>query len=46
MESIEIYSEGSKSVKFDFSKSVPQLNTWYGHNNWQQTALVEAAVGW
>ncbi|EFH47515.1 embryo-specific protein 3 [Arabidopsis lyrata subsp. lyrata] len=36
-ESIEIYSEGSKSVKFDFSKSVPQINTWYGHNNCNTT---------
>ncbi|ESQ40652.1 hypothetical protein EUTSA_v10015930mg [Eutrema salsugineum] len=35
-ESIEIYSEGSKSVKFDLSKTVPQ-NTWYGQNNCNTT---------
>ncbi|XP_023636947.1 embryo-specific protein ATS3 [Capsella rubella] len=35
-ESIEIYAQGSKSVKFDFSKSVPK-NTWYGHNNCNTT---------
>ncbi|CAH2073741.1 unnamed protein product [Thlaspi arvense] len=35
-ESVEIYAEGSKSVKFDFSKSVPQ-NTWYGQNNCNTT---------
>ncbi|KAJ0238193.1 hypothetical protein HA466_0242970 [Hirschfeldia incana] len=30
-ETVEIYEEGSKSVKFDFNKTVPE-NTWYGHN--------------
>ncbi|KAF8115588.1 hypothetical protein N665_0025s0056 [Sinapis alba] len=35
-ESIEIYAEGSKSVKFDFSKTVPK-NTWYGQNNCNTT---------
>ncbi|CAA7026899.1 unnamed protein product [Microthlaspi erraticum] len=35
-ESIEIYAEGSKAVKFDFSKSAPQ-NTWYGQNNCNTT---------
>ncbi|CAN6874429.1 unnamed protein product [Brassica oleracea] len=35
-ESIEIYAQGSKSVKFDFSKSVSK-NTWYGQNHCNTT---------
>ncbi|CAN7069146.1 unnamed protein product [Brassica rapa subsp. trilocularis] len=35
-ESIEIYAQGSKSVKFDFSKSVPK-NTWYGQDHCNTT---------
>ncbi|KFK25113.1 hypothetical protein AALP_AA8G067500 [Arabis alpina] len=35
-ESIEIFSETSKSIKFDFSKTVPQ-NTWYGNNHCNTT---------
>ncbi|KAL1196847.1 Embryo-specific protein ATS3 [Cardamine amara subsp. amara] len=35
-ESIEIYSEGSKSVKFDFTKSVLH-ETLYGHDNCNTT---------
>ncbi|KAJ0266205.1 Embryo-specific protein ATS3 [Hirschfeldia incana] len=35
-ESVEIYAEGSKSVKFDLSKSAPK-NTWYGQNHCNTT---------
>ncbi|CAN8298543.1 unnamed protein product [Cochlearia groenlandica] len=39
-ESIEIYSEGSKSVKFDFSKSGGALlNAMYGQNNCNATTV-------
>ncbi|KFK27953.1 hypothetical protein AALP_AA8G452700 [Arabis alpina] len=35
---IEVYEEGSKSVKFDFNKNIPE-NVWYGHNNCNNTGL-------
>ncbi|CAA7035093.1 unnamed protein product [Microthlaspi erraticum] len=37
-ETVEIYQEGSKSVKFDFNKNVPE-NIWYGHNKCNNTGL-------
>ncbi|XP_010458405.1 PREDICTED: uncharacterized protein LOC104739666 [Camelina sativa] len=36
-ETIEIYKEGSKSVKFDFNKNVPE-NIWSGNNNCNTTS--------
>ncbi|ESQ31707.1 hypothetical protein EUTSA_v10004875mg [Eutrema salsugineum] len=37
-ETVEVFEEGSKSVKFDFNKNIPE-NTWYGHNNCNNTGL-------
>ncbi|CAE6254438.1 unnamed protein product [Arabidopsis arenosa] len=37
-ETVEIYKEGSKSVKFDFNKNVPE-NIWYGNNRCNNTDL-------
>ncbi|KAL0692177.1 hypothetical protein Bca4012_059357 [Brassica carinata] len=37
-ETVEIYEEGSKSVKFEFNENVPE-NTWYGHNYCNNTGL-------
>ncbi|EOA13962.1 hypothetical protein CARUB_v10027084mg [Capsella rubella] len=37
-ETVEVYKEGSKSVKFDFNKNVPE-NTWSGKNNCNNTSL-------
>lgn len=43
-ETVEIYEEGSKSVKFDFNKNVPD-NTWYGHNYCNNTDLPPPSPG-
>ncbi|CAN7046141.1 unnamed protein product [Brassica rapa subsp. trilocularis] len=43
-ETVEIYEEGSKSVKFDFNKNVPD-NTWYGHNYCNKTGLPPPSPG-
>lgn len=37
-ETVEIYEEGTKSVKFNFNKNVPE-NIWYGHNKCNNTGL-------
>ncbi|XP_010483918.1 PREDICTED: chitin-binding lectin 1-like [Camelina sativa] len=37
-ETVEIFKEGSKSVKFDFNENVPE-NIWSGNNNCNNTSL-------
>lgn len=44
LETVEIYEEGSKSVKFVFNKNVPD-NTWYGHNYCNNTGLPPPSPG-